>query len=101
LRDEDSEATASEGATESIVLKQSPRVTRRLTLSAGEPHAASLACQYLPQVDCELKDLVFEIYLDSIFESELLDDAAYRVVLRSGRVSDNMAVFLSYTTEDR
>ena len=24
-----------------------------------------------------------------------------RVVLRSGRVSDNMAVFLSYTTEDR
>ena len=23
------------------------------------------------------------------------------VVLRSGRVSDNMAVFLSYTTEDR
>ena len=84
LRDEDSEATASEGATESIVLKQSPRVTRRLTLSAGEPHAASLACQYLPQVDCELKDLVFEIYLDSIFESELLDDAAYSI---------NMSIF--------
>ena len=68
------------------MLKQSPRVTRRLTLSAGEPHAASLACQYLPQVDCELKDLVFEIYLDSIFESELLDDAAYSI-------SINMSIF--------